>query len=359
MSTPSKWLANQRVARNPAVMDLISLAAARARKVLEREGVAHQRTLEQKISDQGPEGMRVDPHLLGFALRDLVERGLLSEHSHSDTHKWFSHRLEKPERVEPVLAKLAPLYAHVTTGHFPNKVGDALEVIVFKTIRELSNTDDRFRYFGSLEIDKQKNIYGRYRKNEPPQRIGENKTLKQADFLLSGYPEGILGIECKNYREWIYPRHTAIKDLIIKSFELNVIPILIARRIHYSTITNLLKPSGIVAHQSYFQYYPGDDHEIAANVRHKRSLGFTDVTSKEEPHQRTREFFFTVLPNILPDMAARWKTNKAALYEYAKGGLNIAQAYTAIGSPAGGKWKERGADEDPEDAELNDAYRGE
>ena len=225
MAAPSKWLADQRVARNPAVMDLISLAAARARKVLEREGVAHQRTLEQKISDQGPEGMRVDPHLLGFALRDLVERELLSEHSHSGVHKWFSHRLEKPERIEPVLDKLAPLYAHVSTGQFPNRVGDALEVVVFKAIRELSKTEDRFRYFGSLDIDQPKDAHGRYRKNEPPQRIGENKTLKQADFILSGHQEGMIGVECKNLREWIYPHSPLIKELIIKSFELDVIPL--------------------------------------------------------------------------------------------------------------------------------------
>ena len=55
-------------------------------------------------------------------------------------------------------------------------------------------------------------------------------------------------------------------------------------------------------------------------------------------------------------MAARWEASKAALYDYATKGINLAQAYTAIGSPAGGKWEERD-EEGPDPEDLYEAYR--
>ena len=79
---------------------------------------------------------------------------------------------------------------------------------------------------------------------------------------------------------------------------------------------------------------------LAAEVRHKRSLGFTDVVASEEPHPRTIKFFSEILPRIVDEMATRWNRNKSALLEYAADEMNLAQLYTAIGSPAGGKWQD-------------------
>jgi hypothetical protein len=122
---------------------------------------------------------------------------------------------------------------------------------------------------------------------------------------------------------------------------LDAVPLLIARRIHYTTLTNFLEPAGIIAHESFHQYYPSDRAELAARVRDKRSLGFTDVLATEEPHRRTSTFFDTALPAIVNFMAQRWSANAAALVAYAKGEINLAQLYTDIGSPAGGKWESR------------------
>jgi len=63
---------------------------------------------------------------------------------------------------------------------------------------------------------------------------------------------GPLCIECKNYREWVYPHDKLISELIVKAADLNAIPVLIARRIHYTTRTNLLEPAGIIAHETYY-----------------------------------------------------------------------------------------------------------
>jgi hypothetical protein len=148
-------------------------------------------------------------------------------------------------------------------------------------------------------------------------------------------------IECKNLREWIYPSNHHIKELILKSFSLDAVPLLIARRIHYTTLTNFLQPAGIIAHESFHQYYPSDHGELAARVRDKRSLGFSDVLATEEPHPRTTAFFLTTLPAIVDAMAERWFTNADALVAFAKEEINLPQLYTQIGSRAGGKWETR------------------
>jgi hypothetical protein len=117
-----------------------------------------------------------------------------------------------------------------------------------------------------------------------------------------------------------------------------MIPLLVARRLHYATRTNLLRPAGIIAHESLNQYYPFDQAELAAQVKHARSLGFTDVIASEEPHPRTVRFFSEILPSIVEPMAERWKANKAALVAFARKEMPLAQLYTEIDSPAGGKW---------------------
>jgi hypothetical protein len=155
----------------------------------------------------------------------------------------------------------------------------------------------------------------------------------------------------------LYPRSGILKELIIKATDLNAIPVLIHRRIHYSTITNFLKPAGIIAHESYYQYYPADKAALAADAKNPRLLGFTDVTASEEPHPRTGRFISDTLPKVSASMADVWNRNKQALRDYADGEINLAQLYTAIGSRAGGKWRNIAAER--EAAELQAALEAE
>jgi hypothetical protein len=63
----------------------IALAKKRVQSILDRDTVAHQQTLEQKIAEQGPEQQRVDPHLVGLAVMDLLELNRLSAYTHPAT----------------------------------------------------------------------------------------------------------------------------------------------------------------------------------------------------------------------------------------------------------------------------------
>ena len=327
-------------AKNPDALARIAIAKARIQSVLDREAVAHQKTLEQKIADQGPKPIRVDPHLIGLAIKDLLELRRIKGIRHAATgpQKWFANILTQEAAYQPKLDQLAPLYASISGGGFGNLTGDALEVITFKCLDAVCQATPRYTYQGAFDLSQLVN--GRYRKIQPPKAVGLYTTEKEADFIQYGHDVGALCIECKNYREWLYPHHAIINELIIKSYQLNLMPVLITRRLHYTTKSNFLEPAGIIAHESYFQYYPVSHAKIAEQVRHKRSLGFTDVRATEEPHPRTMKFFTESLPKIVSYMAERWFAHRDILYEYATGGINLPQLYTAIGSPAGGKWQD-------------------
>lgn len=328
-------------ARNPAALTRIALAKRRIQSILDREIVAHRRTLEQKIADQGPSHQRVDPHLVGHAIFDLLELKRLKEHLHTATavQPWYANPGTPDQSVADRLHNLAPLYANITGGGFGNLTGDALEIIVGKCLEQVYTNDRKYAYLGHFHLNEPKNAHGRYRKTQPPRGVGPHHTSKEADFLQFGHAAGPLCIECKNYRAWLYPNDGIIRDLIIKADDLHAMPLLVYRRLHYTTVTNLLAPAGIIAHESYFQYFPAAQTKLAEEAKHKRSLGFTDILASETPHPRTVKFFTTILPRIVDIMANRWRANRSALVDYAAGEINLAQLYTAIDSPAGGKWQ--------------------
>lgn len=339
----SKNLRSRPEGRNQAAIERILIARKRVQSILDREITANRRTLEQKISDQGPANQRVDPHLVGLAIMDMLELKRLRSHKHpsTGTTDWYSNTLTSQQKIDNRLNELAPLYAEVSGSAFGNLTGDALELIVFKCLQQVRENNPKYSYLGAFFLDRPKNQYGRYQKKSPPKDIGIFSTRKEADFIQFGHETAPLCIECKNYREWIYPTHGIIRELIIKSVELDCHPLLIARRIHYSTITNFFEPAGIFSHETYNQYYPLDKNDIAEKVRNKGLLGFTDVLASETPQIRTVKFFAEILPKITPHMAERWQSNRDALMEYATGNINLAQLYTDIGSQAGGKWQEQ------------------
>ncbi len=353
----SKKVLDHPTAANAEARERITIAKRRIQSILDREVVAHQKTLEQKISEQGPRPQRADPHLVGLALVDLLELNRLRAYAHPETGErpcWFANPATPEPTVRARLLDLAPLYGRVSGHGFGNLTGDALELIVYKSLEHIYARNRRYAYLGSYHLDRPKKD-GRYQKTPPPKTLGSYSTTKEADFIQFGHDAGPLCIECKNYREWTYPHHDIIKQLVIKSAQLGAIPVLIARRLHYSTRTNLLEPAGIIAHETYLQYYPADQAELAEKAKHKRSLGFTDVTAIEEPHPRTLRFFAEIVPSIVDRMAARWTANREALVYYSHGHINLAQLYTAINSPAGGKWREFESEEgegyDPDEYE--------
>lgn len=324
---------------NPAALERVSVAMARLPNILDRETVACQRTLEQKISDGGPNPQRVDPHLLGVALDELCnDRRFVVTHRHDSTGStdWYANARTSENDVQAKLDEVAPLYARTTRGGFGNHVGDALEIHVFKSLQQLQSDRRRYSFQGSFDLTHLPENTGRYRKTEPPQSVSGNYTQKRADFILHGFDSGPICIECKNLREWVYPNQGIVKELITKALELDLTPLLVARRIQYSALANLFEPAGIIAHETYNQFYMPHHADIADQVKKVRGLGFSDVRATLDPQPRTLKFFNELLPRIADNMAAKFRANRQALEDFAGGGINLAQLYNAIGSPAAG-----------------------
>src|SRR5438445_4058377 len=141
----SAKLLAQPEAGSDATLERIALAKRRTQSVLDRETVACQKTLEQKISDQGPSDMRVDPALVGKALMDLREQRRLQSHTHRATGgiSWYANRTRNITEVNERLDLLAPLYDHVIGHGFGNLSGDALELIVWKALRGVEAANPR------------------------------------------------------------------------------------------------------------------------------------------------------------------------------------------------------------------------
>lgn len=260
---------------------------------------------------------------------------------------WYSNIGTKAERVTERLQELAPLYDQVA-NKLSNVIGDALEVATFQALREARAAHGRYHFDGHFFLNKPKNGHGRYEQRKAPKAIDDRTTNRQPDFLQYGHDAGVLCVECKNYREWTYPQKSYIKHHILRCDELDVLPVFVVRRIHYTTLTNFFEPAGIIAHESLYQYFPSDQAEIAAKAKHRDSLGFTDILASETPHARTVKFFSYDLPKVVEFMAERWKANRTALVEYANDEINLAQLYNAIGSRAGGKWVEPEAEPAPD-----------
>ena len=205
-------------ATNPGALERIALAKRRIQSVLDRETISHQKTLEQKISDQGPKPQRVDPHLVGLAIKDLLSLNRLRAHRHKATssQSWYANPATTPEAIDARLDQLAPLYASIT-GDFSNHIGDALEIVTYRCLQAVYDSDRLFAFQGMFHLNRPKSHQGRYTKTPPPKTIGSHNTTKEADFIQFGHQDGPLCVECKNYREWIYPHHQIIKELIIKA----------------------------------------------------------------------------------------------------------------------------------------------
>jgi hypothetical protein len=320
------------VRRNPlaasrAGLERLDLGIKRLLNVLDREQVSAIRTLEMKISDAGPTNQRIDPHILGLAGVEAVERGRVSIHRdiRTATHAWYAPARLGIADIQPKLDVLIEAYLATTSQPFTSALGDPLEISVFKILRRLKAADQRFTFLGSYDLSARQ-ANGRFGKTEPTVNFNEAVLEGPPDFVIfdprsSGEP-GM--IECKNLREWLYPSKAIMKAIVRKALAANMTPILIARRIPYIAKAALCEPAGIIAHETYHQLYPETDHgrDLAAIVRDNRGLGYFDVMASEEPLPRTVTFFERNLPKLLPIAAAKFRHHAPSLHAWVNGTMS-------------------------------------
>jgi hypothetical protein len=147
------------------------------------------------------------------------------------------------------------------------------------------------------------------------------------------------GIEVKNYRTWLYPDTTEVKEMLWKCADIGAVPVLMARRVPFITF-RLLNLSGCLVYQHYKQLYAKADSDLADLVRDKDLLGYHDVRAGNEPDGRMSRFVGELLPDLIGDARPRFEVFRGVHHAYGRGDLNYA-SWVRLILERTGLWKPR------------------
>ena len=279
------------------------LAEKRLRSVLRTHGVATDRTLEQKISDGGPLDQRIDPHVLTTARTTLLERGEIVLRRENNI-PWYHLNATPVDVVQQRLDQLRPIYSRTQEHRFKLRIGQALEIAVFRALQDLNADVPGVHFFGGFRDLDEHDDSTCYSKVEPEIVSGRRAHRGVVDFVLAAPSGTLAAIEAKNIRQWVYPNRSEVKDLLRKSLELDAVPVLIARRIPFVTV-HVLNPCGVLVHETYNQIYPTADAELADLVKDKRLLGYHDIRVGNHADARLQRFITELLVPLLPGARER------------------------------------------------------
>jgi hypothetical protein len=295
------------------------IAQRRLRRVLHAQTVACARTLEQKISDAGPNPMRVDPHILTDARKELEQQGVISTVSRGSM-RWYHLTSADQADVTARLAQLEPIHEALREDNFGKRLGQTLEIAVYRALL----TQPELQTFGGyLDLDAH-NDSRLYTKEEPPSSISGRTHRGRLDFLVSTRAGHFAGIEIKNVREWMYPNRDEVRELLAKCTTLDVVPVLIARRIPYVTF-KLLTACGAIVHQTYNQLFPNADSDLAAKAKDKTLLGYHDIRVGNAPDARLTKFAVDNLPQLIDKQRAAFDGFKDLLHGFGTKSISYAE----------------------------------
>ena len=291
---------------------LEEIAARRLISVLARHGVANARTLEQKISDSGPYNQRIDPHVLTTVRNLLVKDSrILKRIRHNAA--WF-HLPETPQKtITSRLDQQLLIYKRLQHGDTGPRIGQCLEIAIYRALLRQNNLEYLGGFLNLSDHDDSK----LYSKEEPPTSLSGRRLTgnQRLDFLVRHPEAGWGGIEAKNVREWQYPAREEITKLLDKAVSLDCVPILICRRFPFVTF-KVLSTCGVVLHQTYNQYLPETDRELADKAGDKTLLGYHDIRVGNLPDTRLIRFIGTNLPNVLPRSREKFEYYKDLLGDF-------------------------------------------
>jgi len=306
--------------KNEAVEERISIGVRRIQNILRKHGVATMRTLEQKISDAGPNNQRIDPHILTKSRITLNNRRELLTRKEGHT-EWYALASSDQQFIDARFQELSAVHAQTLQKRFTDRMGDTAEIAVMKAMQQTG------KYFVGhfADLDQHADDVP-YVKHDPDFFSGKPIIGGKLDYILFSPSAGGMGIEIKNTREWIYPDKDIVTQFLRKCVQIDVVPVLVARRIHYTTFS-VLNACGGVVHQFYNQLYPSSEAGLAALVRDKDSLGYSDVRVGNEPDQRFLHFFAHSIPTVAAESREKFNEKKGLIAEYTGGKINYAEFY--------------------------------
>ena len=294
----------------------VLVAKRRVSSILSAHGIATARTLEQKISDAGPGGQRMDPHILTIARRELCDEGDVL--TRAGNPPWYYLAEMERDIVQARYDEQAPIHRRVSSKPVGKRVGQCLEIAVYRVLHEL---DWEFLGgFEDLDLSSRKRRTKLYSKVEPSPQLGRRIIggKRRLDFMVRHREAGWAGLEVKNVREWLYPNRSEIRDLASKAVAMDCVPVLIARRYPYVTF-RVLSTCGVVLHQCYNQLFHVHDEDLALKAKNKRLLGYHDIRVGDESDDRLRRFIEANLMDLLPAARERFDRFKDLLGAFGDG----------------------------------------
>jgi hypothetical protein len=116
--------------------DREAIAKKRLVNILRSHGIATARTLEQKISDAGPNDQRIDPHVLTVVRNAMVRANQIRRLTY-DNVPWFA----LPETPENVLAQRLhsqrQTLRELNRGDLSQRIGQTLEIATYRALLQL------------------------------------------------------------------------------------------------------------------------------------------------------------------------------------------------------------------------------
>ena len=284
----------------------LNIAKNRVKKVLKERRVCCIKQLEAKISEAGPNNLRAEPDFISKALKVLLknkEIKLNYEEVEKNKIKFylpkdFDLNLEDDKKRYIFITSLYKKYRKIATNQ--EYCGHVLEEIIQKAVQKT-----KYPFLGGPGMSTKGLL------------INGRKIKGDIDLILFGKDKEILGVECKNKREWFYSRSKDIWEIIEKCINNKALPVIIARKFSYSTRV-IFKELGILGFETHNQYFLPKLEDKMKDIRHKDGLGFADIRFTDEPEKRHITFFDNIVKSQEETYRSKFFSHLDLLEKYSK-----------------------------------------
>ena len=274
-------------------------------RLLRRHKVASQRELEARLSDFLPPGTPwVFPHDITSLKRthDIVEVS-------NDPVPFYTRRNMPRMYYEPVLQTKQAINRGYNDICAQETCGDIGEQVVFKSMQAAKNLALKPHTLGNV-----KEING-HRTDGTLDTYGY-VTSPQDNTLRTARP---LGVEVKNVRHFVYPDSSDIWQTLRCAVELQCLPVLTTRRVHFKTFL-FCRSIGMIVHESQKQYFAASLSEDPRLLAAHEDLNFLDVIAWEEADPFIVQFFEETVPKIIDRTASTFERYSDLIGDYAIAG---------------------------------------
>jgi len=317
----------------------VEIARRRILRILRTRRLASPHQLETKIAEAGPSYMRVNPHHISTALTSLRADGLVNL-----AHEVLTTKLYAPRDWDPTSKTDSERLTRIETGY-----RDYLDVQRKDRGRSLERITQK-----AIEETNQFHWYNRPGRPPPNGTIVSGSLLTGSgnlDHYLShkGSQGLLIGIDDKNLRDWVYPHRPEIRTLLKKCLAYNMLPVLVARKVHFTT-RNVFHHLGALAFETHFQFFDPIYEEQLTDVKHKDGVGFADIRYYEHPPPHLVKMFSSTLVNLLPHSWQTFSNNAQLIREYTEEEIDYHDLLVRLGLA------EEFEEEDQEYEEPDDYY---